>query len=122
MFLNARPTNVFVARRWTWLITHPVALTRLGDPRARETFRRVLQEAKERDFVERLEDCRYIYGTWLLEMLVPRLADESPAWQFKVEGIHIGPESLRVCDLVTDVIAAKTQLLRTRVVPGAFAG
>lgn len=81
-----------------------VALARRGEPEARAEFARWLAAAEPADSPRLVQHAEYISQPWLLRPLLPLLDDWTPGLRL-VEGLP-GPQHLRVCDLVVDLVCA----------------
>lgn len=85
------------------------ALAQLGDAAARAEFTRRLRESSGQDRVRFLAYCEWLNNRWLLRPLLPLLSDTTPAVRVGVDARPDLIDSLRVCDLVVNLIGAVTQ-------------
>ena len=82
------------------------ALAKLGDHKAQKEFVRLLHASSGRHRRRFLEYVDYIHQTWVLKDLLPVLDDKSPLTHIGVDDVPgPGPEYLRACDIVINLIA-----------------
>jgi len=85
-----------------------VARAWLGEAAAQEEFGGLLQASSGRERIDLLDHADRIRARWLLPYLGVLLEDTGPARWIGVDGLP-GPETLRVCDVAVNLIAAITQ-------------
>ncbi|MEO7331731.1 MAG: HEAT repeat domain-containing protein [Minicystis sp.] len=81
-----------------------VALAKLGDESARDRFVELLHASRGRDRLRFLEHGDYLADRWLLRPLLPLLDDPTPLRWVGADG-RPGPEQLRACDMVVNLVA-----------------
>jgi hypothetical protein len=84
------------------------ALARAGDARAREEFARRLSEARGEAYEHWADLAEYAGGEWLLDGLVPALADETPILRIGVDALPEAPHHLTARDVAARLVAAWT--------------
>ena len=83
-----------------------VALSRMGNPQAREEFVKKLMSAQGPDVIRWLEHCNYMQDPWILPDVVLLLDRTEEALELNPDGKNKWP--LRVCDLAVRTIIELT--------------